>query len=104
MQNTKRMLVGTGLIAIIVALGVYLAQFAGSNFGGGENSADFPEGTFWRCQENGHRFNMSIAELGKWYEEHPGQKPPCPKCASRKTVRVEKGSTNVTGIEERYSN
>ena len=103
MQTTKRAIVGTVLVAIIVGLGIFLARYAGSNFGGGGNSADFPEGTFWRCAENGHQFNMSIAELGRWYEEHPNESPPCPKCDSRKTMRIEKGSTNATGVADRYS-
>src|SRR5438128_402489 len=52
------------------------------------NSDDFPDGTFWICNANGHHFNLSLKELSDHHAKHYGEPIPCPKCGSTDTIRA----------------
>ncbi len=53
-----------------------------------ENSPEFPEGTFWICKDCGHKFNVSIKELGEHHEKHWGESYPCPECGGDNVDRA----------------
>ncbi|MCG3128035.1 MAG: hypothetical protein CHACPFDD_02908 [Phycisphaerae bacterium] len=53
-------------------------------------SDDFPDGTFWLCAADGcgADFVRSVAELGEFYRQHPGEPLACPKCGKTQTQRA----------------
>ena len=72
------------LIAAALALSaVLLTRSAREN----KKSEDFPDGTFWLCQDRQHEFVKSMDALAAWYSRHPGP-PACPKCGATNTVRA----------------
>ncbi len=80
------------LVAIVLAAAVVLAATAARKtlYPYGDNSANFPEGVFYVCQDCGEQFVLTMKQLGKHHEKHWAEPVPCPKCESKKTVRAER--------------
>ncbi len=51
---------------------------------------DYPEGALWICGRESCRaeFAVTLADLARHYEEHPGQPVPCPRCGAAESVRA----------------
>ncbi len=74
-------------VVILATAGVILTRYLRASAG---ESADFPEGTLWVCQERkcANEFSLSLDELGEFYDEHADAPVPCPECDGTKTARA----------------
>jgi len=80
------------LVVLVLATAVVLGATAAwkTLYPYGDNSANFPEGVFYICQDCGEQLVLTLKQLGEHHEKHYGQPVPCPKCESKKTVRAER--------------
>jgi len=83
MQQIRQIALALLLIAVIGFAAYRIRQSQTTS----ANSVDFPEGTLWICLDENREFNVSIDDLGAWYEEHGDEPYPCPNCGSKKTAR-----------------
>ena len=69
-------------VVIVVVVGAVLGIW--SMFGG-ENNANFPEGTDWLCMNKscGNQFKLTMEQLGQHHKQNYGKPVPCPKCGQR---------------------
>jgi hypothetical protein len=57
-----------------------------------KSSEDFPDGIVLLCASCQHGFTIDIGEMGKWQDEHPGEKYPCKSCRKNTTDRAHRCS------------
>ena len=64
---------------IVVAVAGFLTVWS---MIGGENNANFPEGTDWLCLNKacGNHFKLTMEQLGEHHKKNYGQPVKCPKC------------------------
>lgn len=84
LEDADKKTLGVGVAVGLVVLVVAVAAFHRP-----ANSVAHPQGTYWTC-DNGHSFLMTTSELSDFHTKHYGERIPCPKCGSRKTVRAYK--------------
>ena len=74
MSRRTVIIVSASVVAIVVAAWLGLRRPA--------NNANFPEGTYWMCSNQGcgHEFNLTMKQLGEHHRTNYGQPVSCPNC------------------------
>lgn len=56
------------------------------------NNENYPDGTFWICQNPAckNEFVMTVRDVAKFQETHYGQPVMCPKCKKQDTIGAER--------------
>ena len=77
--DKKLLVMGAGVSLLVVIVAVAAIHRPA-------NDPSHPDGTYWLCQSCGHDFSMSTKALGEFHTSHYGERLPCPKCGSTRTV------------------
>jgi hypothetical protein len=82
-------------VLILVIVGCLIAAAAvffrpGGGTSHGENNANFPDGTFWICDnpQCGEQFTLTMKQLDEHHAKHYGEPLPCPKCGKTHVSRA----------------
>jgi len=76
----QRVAIGIAVVGFVIAAFLLFGPGGGDDHG--DNSASFPDGTYWMCSDPacGHEFKLTIKELSEHHEAHYGDPVPCAKC------------------------